>query len=95
MLLAVAPYAGIGHGTHEFLKELIRLADISPGAVAAVVGALIKTYRRTYDYEGAMKSLIAKLAERGQRQLALQYCEQLREVDGIPELFIKLRDGGR
>jgi hypothetical protein len=41
-----------------------------------------------------MKSLIAKL-ERGQRQLALQYCEQLREVDGIPELFIKLRDGGR
>jgi hypothetical protein len=60
-----------------------------------VVGALIKTYRRTYDYEGAMKSLIAKLAERGQRQLALQYCEQLRKVDGIPELFIKLRDGGR
>jgi hypothetical protein len=42
-----------------------------------------------------MKSLIAKLAERGQRQLALQYCEQLREVDGIPKLFTKLRDGGR
>ena len=42
-----------------------------------------------------MKSLIAKLAERGQGLLALQYCEQVREIDGIPELFIKLRDGGR
>jgi hypothetical protein len=71
LLLAVAPYTGIGHGSHEFLKELI-----------------VRLRRRN------------EIADRetggtGPETAAVQYCELLREVDGIPELFIKLRDSGR
>jgi hypothetical protein len=68
LLLAVAPYTGIGHGSHEFLKELI-----------------VRLRRRN------------EIADRetggtGPETAGVQYCELLREVDGIPELFIKLRD---
>jgi hypothetical protein len=67
LLLAVAPYTGIGHGSHEFLKELI-----------------VRLRRRN------------EIADRetggtGPETAGVQYCELLREVDGIPELFIKLR----
>lgn len=82
------------HGTHEFLKELLRLAGNSPAEIATVLGALVKTYRRAYDYQGVMKALIGRLAELGQRAAALRYCELLRDVEGIPELFTKLRDAG-
>ncbi|HXH92809.1 MAG TPA: hypothetical protein VNN25_14595, partial [Thermoanaerobaculia bacterium] len=93
LLLAVAPFADIvGHATHEFLKELLRLAEVSPAQIAAVLGTMVETYSRTYDYEGVMKALITRLAELGQRPVALQYCERLRHVDGIPELFKELRD---
>lgn len=95
LLLAVAPFADIaGHATHEFLKELLRLAEVSPVQIAAVLGTMVETYSRTYDYEGAMKALITRLAELGQRPVALDYCERLRHVDGLPELFRKLHDAG-
>jgi len=81
-------------GTHEFLKELIRLVEVSPSSIAAVFGELIKTYDRGYDYENVVKTLIARLAQLGQKPAALKYCEQLRDVDGVPELFVKLRTGG-
>ena len=95
LLLAVAPYAGDDHGTHDFLKALRKLAEVSPSAVAAVVGAMLKTYAATYDYKGLLKSLLSRLAELGQRQLVLRYCEELRQVEGIPELFAQLRAAGQ
>ena len=59
-----------------------------------VVGSMVKSYTRMYDYESVMKSLLSRLAELGERPLALQHCEQLRHVDGIPELFTQLRNAG-
>jgi hypothetical protein len=92
LLLAVARHAGADHGTHEFLEELTRLVEVSPAAVAVVVGAMVKTYTPTYDFEGRFRTLLSRLAELGQRQLVLQCCEQLRHVDGIPELFTQVRN---
>jgi hypothetical protein len=91
LLLAVAPYKNIDHGSYEFLEELLRLANTSPTTVALVVGAMIKTSSQMYDYKGVLKSLLATLAQLGQRAVVLQYCDQLRQVDGIPELFTRLR----
>jgi hypothetical protein len=93
LLLAVAPYVGIGHGTYEFIEQLRRLVDVNPLEVSTVLAKLIETYEITYDYEDTMKSLIARLAELGQRSAALDYCAQLRNLSGMPELFARLTGG--
>jgi hypothetical protein len=52
---------------------------------------LIETYQPTYDYQGVMKALVERLAALGQRPAALDLCVRLRNVDGMPKLFAKLR----
>jgi hypothetical protein len=94
LLLAVAPYAAIQHSTHEFLKQLQRLVEKDPVDVSAVVGKLLETYRPTFDYQGRMKALVERLAELDQRPAALDYCDKLRDLEGIRELQNKLRGRG-
>jgi len=91
LLLAVAPHVTIGHTSHEFLKELVRLVEVSPDEISEVLGKLIETYEPAYDYEGVVKTLVARLAELGQRPAALAYCGRLRSVNGMRELFEELR----
>jgi hypothetical protein len=54
------------------------------------MGGKVKVMPRLVGRGGA----ITRLAELGQRPVALQYSERLRHVDGIPELFQKLRETG-
>jgi hypothetical protein len=92
LLAAVAPHVGETHGTYEFLEQLNRLVEKSPKEISEVVGVVVQTGAPIYDYEGRLNSLLSRLADLGHRKEALEYCEQLREVKGIPELFAKLRN---
>lgn len=93
LLVAVAPYCGVHHSVHEFVSELLRLVETNPAGVSSVLGKLIETYEPSYDYENGMKSLVARLAGLGQRLAALDYCNRLRNVPGMADLFAKLTAG--
>jgi hypothetical protein len=90
LLLAVAPHMGVHHSTHEFLGELRRLVEISPADVSTVLGRMVEIEELSYDYQDQLKSLLARLAELGQRTAALGYCNRFRNVSGMAELFKKL-----
>ena len=97
LLLAIAPYVPLRHRTHEFLRELARLLEISPVETTEVLGNLIEHFGPTpsyYDYEGRLKALITRVAALGDRPRALAYCDRLRSVDGMLELFSNLRTQG-
>jgi hypothetical protein len=51
---------------------------------------MLETHGPSYDYQNQLKSLIARLAELGQRPAALKYCNRLRNLPGMAELFDKL-----
>jgi hypothetical protein len=90
LLAAVAPHVNAHHGAHEFLKQLRRLVDSSAHEVAEVLSSLITNYQPVYDFKGEMKALIRRLADLGERAAALDFCERLRDVPGMRELFAEL-----
>ena len=48
------------------------------------------TYQPFFDYEDRLKSLLIQLAQKGHKEDALRYAEQLRDVEGMQELFNQL-----
>lgn len=90
LLLAVAPHVHVHHNAYEFLEQLNRLVETSPAEVNAVLGRFIETHEPFYDYEDRMQTLIGRLAELDFRSDALKYCERLRVLPGIADLFFKL-----
>lgn len=94
LLVAAAPHLGVHHSTHEFLGELLRLVKVSPADVSVVLGKVLEGSEPFYDYQDRLKSLVGELAERGQRPAALEYCNRLWNVSGMPELFAKLTAAG-
>ena len=90
LLLAVAPHVAVDHNAEHFVKELVRLVPESPERVNAILGTLLRTYQPFLDYEGALKSLLIQLADKGYRDDVLAYAEQLRDVQGMQELFNRL-----
>jgi hypothetical protein len=87
LLIAAAPYVGLQHTTHEFLKQLRRLVETNPGEIVDVLAALITTYEPSYDYQDQLKLLVARLAALGQRPAALDFCNKLVHVPGMQQLF--------
>ena len=90
LLLAVAPHVRVHHETYEFIRELNRLVGESPAEVRDTLESFIETHEPFYDYEGRMRDLIARLAERGYREDAIRFCEKLRSMAGIETLFNEL-----
>ena len=90
LLLAVAPHVHIHHHAYEFIEQLTRLVEGSPSEVSAVLYKLIDAHEPFYDYENRMQSLVRRLADLGFRADALSYCEKLRAVPGLADLFREL-----
>ena len=55
-----------------------------------ILGTLLRTYQPFFDYEDHLKSLLIQLADKGYRDDVLRYAEQLRDVQGMQELFNQL-----
>jgi len=90
LLLNTAPYVHEHHGAYDFLKELRRLVEGSPKEVCTVLRKFIETHVPRYDYEDRMRTLVARLAEVGHRAEAIEFCDNLRSLPGLYELFLEL-----
>ena len=90
LLLNTAPYVHEHHGAYEFLKELRRLVEGSPKEVCTVLRKFIETHGPMYDYEDRLRKLVARLAELGHRAEAIEFCDKLRSLPGLYELFLEL-----
>ena len=90
LLLAVASHVAVDHNTQHFVEELVRFVAESPECVNAILGTLLQTHQPFSDYEGTLKSLLIQLANKGYREDVLRYAEQLRDLQGMQELFDRL-----
>jgi DNA-binding IclR family transcriptional regulator len=84
----------VHHNTYELLEELARLVDANPAEVSEVLRKLIETGDLTYDYEDRLRTLVKRLAALGRRADALEYCDRLRNVPGMFQLFQELNAAG-
>ena len=92
LLHAVAPHVHVDpYNADDFIKELNRLADKNPAVISAVFKEVLKSYKPLHDYQDRLKSLITKLAECGERVDARVYADQLRDIQGMPEVFDQLK----
>lgn len=90
LLLATAPYVHEHHGAYEFISDLMRLAEGNPKETCAVLRKFIETHPPMYDYENRMRSLVARLADLGYRDDAIEFCDKLRSIPGLYQLFLEL-----
>jgi hypothetical protein len=90
LLLSTAPYVHEHHGAYDFLKDLRRLVEGNPGEVSTVLRRFIETHEPMYDYEDRMRNLVARLAELGHRTEAIEFCDKLRSLPGLYNLFLEL-----
>lgn len=90
LLLATAPYVHPYHGSYDFLEELGRLVESNPNKICAVLRIFIDTHEHHYDYEDRMRTLVERLAEMGHRSEAIEFCDKLRHLPGLYELFLEL-----
>jgi hypothetical protein len=86
MLEAVAPYVHHGYNASSFFGELLRLVEVSPEGVTAVLGKVIEAHVPYFDFEDRLKSLLFRLAEKGKKQDVILYAERLRSL-GMQDLF--------
>lgn len=86
----VAPYVQIGYNEDEFVEQLLRLVDVNPHAVGAVLSRLLETYTPTFDFNDRLKNLIRKLAGKGLKAEAIDFANHLRRLPGIQELYSEL-----
>src|SRR5262249_55895629 len=90
LLLAVAPHVHIHHHAYEFLEQLNRLVEDSPAEVRTVLAKFIETHEPFYDYKDRMQNLVSRLADVGFRSDAIKFCNELRSMPGMRDLFMKL-----
>ena len=90
LLLAVAPYVRLHDNGYEFLSELNRLAAVNAKEVRNVVAKFVDTHEPFYDYEDRMQTLLRTLAERGFRGDVIDFCDRLRSMAGMQDLYIEL-----
>jgi len=87
LLLAVAPHMHRNFSVFEFLEDLTRLVEVSPSGVGEVLTKVIDASGDIYDYKDRLKLLIKRLAELGQRQVAIDCCNKMITVTGMDQLF--------
>ena len=90
LLSPVAAHVHVHRNAYEFIRELNRLVKVSPRAVRDVVAKFIDTHEPFHDYENGMQTLVQAIAERGFRADAIDFCNKLRAMPGMAELFEKL-----
>jgi hypothetical protein len=90
LLRTVAPHVHKGHGTYEFVAELLRLAPQDPPTVTETFRSMIEAHPPEYDFQDRIRSLLQILSERGQKDKVILMADRLRQLDGIHALFREL-----
>jgi hypothetical protein len=90
LLMAVAPYVSVGYNADRFIEELVRLAEVSPNGVSAVLSKVLESHVPSFDYKDQLKVLLQRLIDKGLRNEVIGLAEQLRGLPGIQELFDRL-----
>ena len=90
LLLAVAPHVDVNRNPYEFLEELKRLVERDPDEVCAVLTEFVDAHEPFHDYRDTMRSLVSRLADRGFSQEAIGFCDRLRSMPGLADLFREL-----
>jgi hypothetical protein len=87
LLLAVAPHMHRSFSVNEFLEDLSRLVEVNPTEVGEVVTKVIDASGPIYDYEDRLKALIKRLAELGQKTVAIDCCNKVITMPGMDDVF--------
>lgn len=90
LLETVAPYASANYNVDMFLEELDRLADSYPEVISEVFRKVIDASKPTFDFRDRLKLIIRKLSASGMREEALRFANDLRYIEGMPEIFEQL-----
>lgn len=72
LLMSCAPFVQTDYNAGYFIEQLDRLAPDYPAVVAQALQLALQSYILTFDAKDQLFGLIVKLAERGQRQAALE-----------------------
>lgn len=91
ILRTLVPGIAGGHSSHEFVAELNRLVEGSPVEVVKVFGNLLDHRVPFHDYDDELKKLIENLARVGQIDAAIRFCNRLRGLPGMPQLYDRLK----
>ena len=96
LLLEVAPFAHMDHGDTFFVEELERLVEGHPREVLRVLQAYLSDYTPSFDYGGRIRSILTRLMERmpDERCNLIPIASNLRDLPGMPELYVRLRSPG-
>ena len=62
-------------------------------SLAAVFERLLESAEPFYDYQDELKNLVSNLARHGQTTAALKFCDRLRHIAGMPQLFDRVAAG--
>jgi len=90
-LLGTVPYVHNDYATDAMVEELARLVNTNPPATAEILERMLDASAPTYDLDDKLKSLIEKLAERGQRDAAIRCADRVRKtLPGMLGLYKKL-----
>ncbi|MCK9264710.1 MAG: hypothetical protein M0R18_12955 [Deltaproteobacteria bacterium] len=87
LLLAVAPYVSVNHNADDFIEELARLVEASPGPVSEILGVVLENYNPSYDYQDCLKGLLEKLVQTDFRAHALEYMNRVSHLKGVEALY--------
>ena len=90
LLLAVVPHMAHRHNTYELLKELVRLVEVSPSGVGAILKEIVDNKPLVYDYEDRVRRLIEKLSGAGEREVAIYCANRLITLPGMDEIYQRL-----
>jgi len=89
LLTEVAPYVSTDFNATQFVENLNRLAEESPGRVSRILGRTLDTYQPVFDYEGQLAGLLRKLLENSDTRLeALRHVNRVR----LPEMAALYRE---
>jgi hypothetical protein len=90
LLIAVAPYAHVGHDLYQFVGELRRLSTTSPETVISILKVMTSAHLPEYDYQDELRDLLKALAEGERRLQVIQLLERMRHLQGIHDLYNEL-----
>jgi hypothetical protein len=90
LLREVAPYVHVGHGTYEFVAELLRLAPQDPTTISETFHLMVAAHPPEYDYKDRIRSLLELLSQHGEKEKVILLTDRLRHLDSVQALFKSL-----
>jgi hypothetical protein len=87
LLEAVAPYVYVQHNVYEFVDELVRLVEVSPDGVSAVLRKMTELRIPDFDYKDQLRKLLEILLSKGKRNEVIFHAERMRALPGMQEIF--------